>query len=165
MRTRGRRRAFPRPAHVTSGARGRAGRAGSAGRLCARCRTRLPLPLDPRSAPYSRAGECPRGRPCVRGGRGEGPPRGRDHRKLEDSRRETPGNGDAGEGVTAGSGGPQKVVGGTRGLGAPGGRLPGLGEAGRGGGRCPRRDGLQAGEAPGFTVTNGVCTVPTPPIT
>lgn len=67
MRTRGRRRAFPRPAHVTSGARGRAGRAGSAGRLCARCRTRLPLPLDPRSAPCSRAGECPRGRPCVRG--------------------------------------------------------------------------------------------------
>ncbi|CAK7320067.1 hypothetical protein VULLAG_LOCUS22386 [Vulpes lagopus] len=58
MRTRGRRRAFPRPAHVTSGARGRAGRAGSAGRLCARCRTRLPLPLDPRSAPYSRA-DCP----------------------------------------------------------------------------------------------------------
>ncbi|KAF7480762.1 Hypothetical predicted protein [Marmota monax] len=51
MRTPKRRPAFPRPVHVTSGERGRTGRARSAGRLCARCQTRLPPPIDPRSAP------------------------------------------------------------------------------------------------------------------
>lgn len=107
----------PTPRNVTSGARGRAGRAGSAGRFCARCRTRLPPPIDPRSA-RSRAGECPRARPCAVGA--EGPLRGRDNRKWGPEKRETPGNGDTWGGGDSRKWGPRKVVHGMWGLGALG---------------------------------------------